>query len=59
MINYLLHHLIGTSLSTKEVESLINWAKPTNLEPKKYTEIIEDTTWRNSNAVNNSSKKYS
>ncbi len=35
-----------------ELKSLIHWTETTSIKPKIYLRIIEDTSWRTSNAVN-------
>ncbi len=48
----LMQHLCKKKPNPAELKAFINWTEITSIKPKQYMKIIEDTTWRISNAMN-------
>jgi hypothetical protein len=49
---YLMKHLHEKRPTPPEIEALIRWSETTKVEIKQYVKIIEDTSWRTSDAIN-------
>ena len=51
-VKHLMQHLHEKKLTPSEMETLIKFSETTHIEIKQYMKIIEDTSWRTSNAIN-------
>jgi hypothetical protein len=53
-----MQHLHKEQPTRSEIEALIKWSETTNIEIKQCMRIIEQTSWRTSDAINKVSAKW-